>query len=763
MPTGYAIPTFTLLGQSVIRLPFIIDTSLGHEVLHSWFGNAIRVEPNSGNWCEGLTTYLADHAFAADKNNDIQYRKNVIIKYQSYVNVDNAISLEEFTGSGPRYSRSQLTKRAVGYGKASMVFHMLHNKFGEKLFIQSLQNFYTRMNGEIANWYDLKISFENTTGSNLDQFFEQWLTRNDVPSITINMPKLVEKDGHPQLAFTIHQESTEPYQLDIPIKIDIKDKSIAKTIRVTDKETPVSIPLDFPPNTLTIDPEYSLMRRLVSSELPPVWSRFLGAEKKLAVLGSLKNQEHFAPMIQYLEAHNTEIVTEEDVTDQQLTDSSVIFLGLTGKIARGLFGQIATAPVGFTIDVRKNPLNHDHVAVLASAANQNEVSKGIKKLKHYGKYSFLRFDNGRSINKEITTSDQGQQYIIDEPPVGIKTRSTLNFDQIINDINRKRIVYIGESHTRYEDHKLQLRVIRELFNNSSKIAIGMEMFPRSAQKSLDRYINGEIDESTFLKESNYFTFWRYDYRLYREILNFARKNKIPIIGLNADKETVSKIYKEGGISSLPPEAKQKIPVDRVLDMPNYRERIGAVFSFHPNHGGKGQFGNFLQSQVMWDETMAESIANYLKKNYDKKMVVLAGKAHVVKANAIPPRVNRRLRVSQTIITNAEEGAVYPEEQDFVIFHPPVKLPPKVLIGITMTEDKKNKSVVIDGLSPHGGAKKSGVKKDDIILALDGEPISSIEDVKIIMLFKEKGNKLTLDIRRPHTFFPDEEIRFEIEL
>ncbi|MGW8193046.1 MAG: hypothetical protein ACWGOX_02160, partial [Desulforhopalus sp.] len=30
LPTGYGMPTFTLLGQTVLRLPFIKDTSLGH-------------------------------------------------------------------------------------------------------------------------------------------------------------------------------------------------------------------------------------------------------------------------------------------------------------------------------------------------------------------------------------------------------------------------------------------------------------------------------------------------------------------------------------------------------------------------------------------------------------------------------------------------------------------------------------------------------------------------------------------------------------
>ena len=47
-PTGYGFPSFTLLGSSIIRLPFIIDTSFPHEIAHSWWGNAIQVDAERG-------------------------------------------------------------------------------------------------------------------------------------------------------------------------------------------------------------------------------------------------------------------------------------------------------------------------------------------------------------------------------------------------------------------------------------------------------------------------------------------------------------------------------------------------------------------------------------------------------------------------------------------------------------------------------------------------------------------------------------------
>ncbi len=63
LPTGFGMPTLTYLGAQVIRLPFIRDTSLGHEVLHNWWGNSVYPDYARGNWAEGLTTFMADYAY----------------------------------------------------------------------------------------------------------------------------------------------------------------------------------------------------------------------------------------------------------------------------------------------------------------------------------------------------------------------------------------------------------------------------------------------------------------------------------------------------------------------------------------------------------------------------------------------------------------------------------------------------------------------------------------------------------------------------
>ena len=53
--TGYGMPSFTLLGEQIIRFPFILESSYPHEILHNWWGNSVYPDSESGNWSQGLT------------------------------------------------------------------------------------------------------------------------------------------------------------------------------------------------------------------------------------------------------------------------------------------------------------------------------------------------------------------------------------------------------------------------------------------------------------------------------------------------------------------------------------------------------------------------------------------------------------------------------------------------------------------------------------------------------------------------------------
>ena len=134
-PTGYGMPSYTLLGGQVLRLPFIPYTSFGHEICHNWWGNSVFVDTAEGNWCEGLTVYCADYHYKELESPDAarEYRRTLLKDYAAYTrDRQQDFPLSEFL------SRHSGATRAVGYGKSMMVFHMVDRLIGRENFLAGI-------------------------------------------------------------------------------------------------------------------------------------------------------------------------------------------------------------------------------------------------------------------------------------------------------------------------------------------------------------------------------------------------------------------------------------------------------------------------------------------------------------------------------------------------------------------------------------------------------------------------------------------------
>jgi len=756
LPTGYAMPTFTLLGQTVVRLPFITETSLGHEVLHSWFGNSIGVDAAQGNWCEGLTTYLADQSFAVDKQTDTAFRKQQLINYQSYVPPDNTMALKDFSSAGSHLLSDNKAARAVGYDKTSMVFHMLRKEIGDAAFYAGLRDLYQKFPGRQASWQDLAATFSKNADKNLELFFEQWLSRADLPRLALIVDSYAEKEGQISLDISIRQLQEKPYQMTLSLEIVTAKGKKRQTVSLSGTETKLTLKLDDYPSLLIADPDYDVMRVLSDEELPPTWSRFLGAREKLAILPAADEERIYAPIIKLLADMDCPSKAADSATDKDLAGKSVIFLGNSGRLARSIFASLPQPAEGFSLEARDNPLAPGQIAVLITSANASETAAATPKLAHYGKYSALSFKQGRAVSKTAADTEQGMRLPLDSPPQGIVLPQALPFSAIMDKLADTKVVFVGESHIRLEDHHLQLRVIRAMFDQNRNLAIGMEMFGREAQPVLDRFVAGELNEREFLKQSEYLSKWGFDYRLYRDIINFARRHHLPIVGLNVPKEIVSKVFKEG-TAGLTSEEQAKIPADRDLDIPGYRQRITDIFDRHGQHSASEQLNGFLQAQALWDESMAESVATFLVANPGSRMVVVAGRGHTDRDTAIPPRLARRLPgIRQAVILNSESVELPAGEADYLVFSRPAKLPPPAVLGVMLV--KSAEGVQVEGLAEQSKAGAAGIREKDIILALDDEPVASIDDLKINLLTRETGKPVTVRIKRRTGFiFKTEEI------
>ncbi|HEX5801648.1 MAG TPA: M1 family aminopeptidase, partial [Azospira sp.] len=186
-PTGFGMPSLTYLGRDVLRLPFIRATSLGHEVLHNWWGNGVYPDWAKGNWSEGLTTFLADYAYKEDEGEAAALDMRLgWLRDLAAVPPGSDTALRDFV------SRRHGISSIVGYNKAAMVFLMLKDEIGPAAFERGLRRFWQEHRFRTAGWAELEAAFAREAGRPLRDFFRQWIERPGAPVLKLTA---AEKKG----------------------------------------------------------------------------------------------------------------------------------------------------------------------------------------------------------------------------------------------------------------------------------------------------------------------------------------------------------------------------------------------------------------------------------------------------------------------------------------------------------------------------------------------------------------------------------------
>ena len=436
--TGYGMPSFTLLGSTVVKLPFIVDTSLGHEILHNWWGNSVFVDESQGNWCEGLTAYMADYYYKElkDTASADDYRKNICRKYTNYVTGQNDFPLKRFIG------RKDQATQAIGYGKTAMVFHMLRQMVGEDLFYQSLRKFYKEQIWQQASWKDIQHIFEDTCKTDLSWFFEQWVNRTGAPFIEMGKTEVVQSSNGWLTRIEIIQTCPqtllgkgEPYRLFVPIQMELDGGNFYTVTEIKESSSAVVIQTASQPVHITIDPQCNVFRRLHREEIPPTIDFILGDNEKVIVFptgGEGALQASYKKLADLLGEKGGVIKADTEVTETEMTRKSLFILGgpAENKIAKLFHDNLHK---NFTIEegsfmVNKVPYRDTGNALLVTSRNPKNRDKGIAlflglgsdtiknvgfKLPHYGKYSYLIFADGKNIDKGTfaITDSPLQRYI----------------------------------------------------------------------------------------------------------------------------------------------------------------------------------------------------------------------------------------------------------------------------------------------------------------------------------------------------------------
>ena len=406
--TGYGMPSFTLLGSRVIRLPFILHTSLPHEIVHNWWGNGVYVDYADGNWSEGLTAYLSDHLDSEQRGQDAAYRRKALERYANFAAQDRDFPLSQFR------SRHSDASQAVGYSKSLMLFHMLRQHAGDTAFKQRIKQLWQRYQFQSVSYREvIRTLFEGDTQA-YEAFLEQWLHRTGAPKFSLGKVRVNEIESGYRLTLEVNQEQmTSPYTLSVPVEIILAgiENPARRSVHLTGRRTRITLDFAQRPQAVTLDPDYDVFRLLHPQERPSSLGRLFGANKQLLVLPTEVDQTQQAAWQQFANAWSKRFDNIEISNDRELSqipaDTAVWLLGWQNKLlptASSRFQSSSQQLLSRTANVDGQSLNADsHTVVLLDpdnsraplgfiGAEQADVIAALaRKLPHYSTYGQLAF------------------------------------------------------------------------------------------------------------------------------------------------------------------------------------------------------------------------------------------------------------------------------------------------------------------------------------------------------------------------------------
>ena len=400
LPTGFGMPTLTYLGKSVLRLPFIRATSLGHEVLHNWWGNGVYPDYSSGNWSEGLTTFMADYAYKEEASPEAarEMRLGWLRDYAA-VPATEQPSLAQFR------SRAHGSAAAVGYGKSAMVFFMLRDLIGKKAFARGIRRFWSTNRFRVASWDDLRAAFEHASGRDLSWFFSQWVERAGAPRLRIGSAKVTVTAGSARLELDMAQ-STPPYKLRVPVEIVTGSSTQKRWIEMSRVHQTAMLHLARAPDGVRLDPGLRLWRVLDPAQLPPILRQWILARAPRVALVSqgVEIERATRVLTQSFFENPASIVSIEDVLGR---GEPVLLIGLTADIDTAL-ARLGLPPRpkalaghgSAQIWTVRRTTDGPPVAVV-SVRDAPSLLALQRPLPHYGAQSYLVFEGSRAIDRGV--------------------------------------------------------------------------------------------------------------------------------------------------------------------------------------------------------------------------------------------------------------------------------------------------------------------------------------------------------------------------
>ncbi|WP_349371135.1 M1 family aminopeptidase [Salinarimonas sp.] len=383
IPVGLGFPNLTYVAQSILAHPYMRGRSLAHEILHSWWGNAVGLEAGAGNWAEGLTTYQADYALAADESPEAaKALRREWLADLAALPADARTPIVDFRSSGH-------DGQAVGYGKLALVFRMLEQELGEADFRSGLRTLYERHRFGRAGWPEVRAAFEAAADRDLGWFFGQWLERAGEPRVILaDAAPLADGTG---VSLTLAQDAPA-YRLSVPVRIETAAGPVETIVRLDAETRTFRLETPAAPDAVHVDPDFGVVRALLDGETAPALRDVLRADDLTLVAPS--------PALPFAEAQALvrRLVGADAALDAASAppDAPAIVVGLTADVAR-LAAEGAPARAG---EARAWIAREGPPRLHLSADTPDALADLVGRLRFYAKESLVVVADGEAVRRE---------------------------------------------------------------------------------------------------------------------------------------------------------------------------------------------------------------------------------------------------------------------------------------------------------------------------------------------------------------------------
>ncbi len=238
------------------------ESLIAHEMAHQWFGDSVTESDWDHVWLsEGFATYFTAVYMEFNKSRDefkkvMKRSRERVIKYFDKNNYSSIVDYKIKKLRGILNTNS--------YQKGSWFLHMLRKRVGDDTFFKGIRSYYLKYMNLNASTEDFKKCMENISGENLSGFFKQWVYNPGIPVIKWKW-KFNKKEKILDLLIYQIQKTGTIY--DVPLEIGIYKKGGDNPekiiVRVNRKRNIHRIKLDIMPEKLELDPDISLLMKVI--------------------------------------------------------------------------------------------------------------------------------------------------------------------------------------------------------------------------------------------------------------------------------------------------------------------------------------------------------------------------------------------------------------------------------------------------------------------------------------------------------------------